>query len=49
MEALHTMHLLLRPWKITDAEALYAQAHNPIIGKMCGWLPHKRVMLLKLP
>ena len=43
MEALHTTRLLLRPWKITDAEALYAQAHNPIIGKMCGWLPHKSV------
>ena len=43
METLHTMRLLLRPWKITDAEALYAQAHNPIIGKMCGWLPHKSV------
>ena len=43
MEVLHTMRLLLRPWKTTDAEALYTQAHNPIIGKMCGWLPHKSV------
>ena len=43
MEALHTTRLLLRPWKITDAEALYAQAHNPIIGKRCGWSPHKSV------
>ena len=43
METLHTTRLLLRPWKTTDAEALYTQAHNPIIGKMCGWLPHKSV------
>ena len=43
MEVLHTMRLLLRPWKTTDTEALYTQAHNPIIGKMCGWLPHKSV------
>ena len=37
METLHTTRLLLRPWEITDAEALYTQAHNPIIGKRCGW------------
>ena len=44
MKTLHTKHLLLRPWEITDAEALYAQAHNPIIGKRCGWNPHKSVL-----
>jgi len=43
MKTLHTKHLLLRPWEITDAEALYTQAHNPIIGKRCGWPPHKSV------
>ena len=43
METLHTKHLLIRPWKVTDAEALYTQAHNPIIGKRCGWNPHKSV------
>ena len=43
METLHTARLLLRPWEISDAEALYTQAHNPIIGKMCGWPPHKSV------
>ncbi|WP_460485709.1 GNAT family N-acetyltransferase [Capnocytophaga sp. HP1101] len=43
METLYTKHLLLRPWEVTDAEALYTQAHNPIIGKMCGWNPHKSV------
>ena len=43
METLHTKHLLLRTWKITDAEALYTQAHNPIIGKRCGWPLHKSV------
>ena len=43
METLHTKHLLLRTWKITDAEALYTQAHNLIIGKRCGWPAHKSV------
>jgi len=43
METLHTTRLLLRPWEISDAKALYTQAHNPIIGKRCGWLPHKSV------
>ena len=43
METLHTARLLLRPWEISDAEALYTQAHNPIIGKRCGWPPHKSV------
>ena len=43
METLLTKHLLLRPWKITDAEALYAQAHNPIIAKLGGLNPRKSV------
>ena len=43
METLYTTRLLLRGWEVTDAEALYVQAHNPIIGKMCGWMPHKSV------
>lgn len=41
METLHTARLILRPWTLTDAPALYAQAQNPKIGAMCGWLPHK--------
>ena len=43
MKTLHTTRLLLRPWEVSDAQALYIQAHNPIIGKRCGWMPHKSV------
>ena len=43
METLHTARLILRPWTLADAAALYAQAQNPKIGAMCGWLPHKSV------
>ena len=41
MKTLHTTRLLLRPWEVSDAQALYIQAHNPIIGKRCGWPAHK--------
>jgi hypothetical protein len=43
METLRTTRLILRPWTLADAAALYAQAQNPKIGVMCGWLPHKSV------
>ena len=43
METLRTARLILRPWTLADAPALYAQAQNPKIGAMCGWLPHKSV------
>jgi len=33
MKTLHTTRLLLRPWEVSDAQALYIQAHNPIIGR----------------
>ena len=36
MKTLHTTRLLLRPWEVSDAQALYTQVHNPIIGKRCG-------------
>ena len=43
METLRTACLILRPWALVDAPALYAQAQNPKIGAMCGWLPQKSV------
>ena len=43
MKTLYTTRLLLRPWEVSDAQALYTQAHNPIIGKRCGWPAHKSV------
>ena len=43
METRKTARLILRPWALTDAEAVYEQARNPKIGAMCGWLPHTSV------
>ncbi len=38
---LTTEHLVLRPWREDDAEALYLHAKNPRIGPMAGWEPHR--------
>ena len=40
---LETEHLILRPWREDDAEALYLHAKNPQIGPMAGWEPHTSV------
>lgn len=37
---LQTKRLILRPWRESDAEALYKYARNPNIGPMAGWQPH---------
>ncbi|SDA46241.1 Protein N-acetyltransferase, RimJ/RimL family [Methanobrevibacter millerae] len=40
---LKSERLILRPWKESDAEALYELAKNPKIGPVAGWPPHKSV------
>ncbi|WP_420889750.1 GNAT family N-acetyltransferase [Enterococcus mediterraneensis] len=40
---LYTERLILRPWKITDAEDLYGFASDPQIGPVAGWPPHTSV------
>lgn len=42
-ETRKTARLILRPWVLTDTEAVYKQALNPKIGAMCGWPPHTGV------
>ena len=40
-ETRKTARLILRPWVLTDAEAVYKQALNPKIGAMCvNQCPH---------
>ncbi len=41
--ALTTPRLLLRPWRETDLEDLYAYASAEGVGQMCGWLPHQSI------
>lgn len=40
---LKTQNLILRSWKVDDAEELYHHAKNPKIGPIAGWPPHKNV------
>ena len=40
---LETTRLLLRPWRIEDAEALYEYARDPEVGPPAGWPPHTSV------
>ncbi len=35
---------MLRPWKMSDAEDLFAYASDPDVGPMAGWLPHKTIL-----
>ena len=43
MTTLQTERLVLRPWRKSDAEALYKYAKNPHIGLPAGWPPHTSV------
>lgn len=36
-----TERLILRPWKMEDAESLFKYASHPKVGPICGWTPHK--------
>ncbi len=40
---IETPRLILRPWKINDADALYRYASDPRVGPAAGWLPHTDV------
>ncbi len=38
-----TERLILRPWRESDADALYKYAKDPAIGQAAGWPPHTSV------
>ena len=38
-----TDRILLRPWRESDAEALFKYASDPEVGPRAGWPPHKSV------
>lgn len=40
---LETDRLVLRPWRESDAEALYRYAKDPGVGPIAGWPPHESV------
>ena len=40
---IETERLILRPWRLTDAEALYEVAKDPRVGSQAGWPPHTSV------
>jgi len=43
MNSYETDRILLRPWRDSDAEALYKYASDPEVGPRAGWPPHKNV------
>lgn len=40
---IETDRLILRPWKESDAEALFKYASDPEVGPVAGWAPHTSV------
>ena len=40
---LETERLVLRPWRESDVEALFAYASDPDVGPSAGWLPHQSI------
>ena len=40
---METERILLRPWRDSDAEALFKYASDPEVGPRAGWPPHKSV------
>ena len=40
---METERLILRPWRESDAEALYKYACDPDVGPRAGWPPHQSV------
>lgn len=40
---METERILLRPWRDSDAEALFKYASDPEVGPRAGWPPHKNV------
>lgn len=47
MKKLETQRLILREWRETDADDLYAYAKSDKVGPMCGWKPHKDILETK--
>ena len=40
---LETERLILRQWRVEDAEAMFAYAKSPKVGPAAGWRPHQSV------
>lgn len=40
---IETQRLLLRPWRISDAEDLFIFASSPEVGPAAGWPPHTSI------
>lgn len=43
MNTIKTQRLILRPWKESDAPALYTLAKDGEVGPRAGWEPHKNI------
>lgn len=43
MDIIETERLILRPWRLSDAESLYRYASDDRVGPVAGWPPHRSV------
>ena len=43
IKTLNTQRLILRPWRVEDAQCLYQYAKDPRVGPMAGWPVHTSV------
>lgn len=43
MKQLETKRLILRSWRMEDAEDMYAYASTAKVGPMAGWKPHESI------
>ncbi len=43
MQIIETERLILRPWRESDAGALFKYASDPDVGPRAGWPPHRSV------
>lgn len=43
METFETERLIIRPWTMNDAEAMYNYAKSDVVGPMAGWKPHTSI------
>ncbi len=41
LETIWTDRMVLRPWRLSDTDSLYAYAKDPLVGPKAGWQPHK--------
>jgi RimJ/RimL family protein N-acetyltransferase len=48
MDIIETKRLILRQWKMEDADSMFIYAKDPAVGPIAGWPAHKSVEVSKV-